>query len=190
MPGPGSAAIAIVRPTGDATPTRSPPTKPATAPPAAGGSASRQLCRNQQIYGKCAYQDSGCQFSHDPPGARSPAKPAAPQVPPSVLSTLHPSHVSRFLLADLTSLLLRSSGASTPLSVAAAAAAEFVPGGSASASASRAGSPRVAAGTLTPGGNSTIAAQAAEFVPRKGGASTCVSKPKPSCPRLLPLPDL
>ncbi|TKA54829.1 hypothetical protein B0A53_02638 [Rhodotorula sp. CCFEE 5036] len=150
MPGPGSAAIAIVRPTGDATPTRSPPTKPATAPPAAGGggSASRQLCRNQQIYGKCAYQDSGCQFSHDPPGARSPAKPAAPQVPPS--------------------------GASTPLSVAAASAAEFVPGGSASASASRAGSPRVAAGTLTPGGNSTIAAQAAEFVPRKGGASTPV----------------
>jgi hypothetical protein len=37
---------------------------------------------------------------------------------------------------------------------------------------------------VTPGGNSTIAAQAAEFVPRKGGASTCVPKSKPSC---LPL---
>ncbi|POY71562.1 putative Glyceraldehyde-3-phosphate dehydrogenase (phosphorylating) [Rhodotorula taiwanensis] len=154
MPAPGSAAIAIVRPSADQSGnSRSPPTKPATAPstttaataPAA-AQPSRQLCRNQQIYGKCAYQDSGCQFSHDPPGSRSPGKQQQP-----------------------TTAAAAPSGQSTPLSVAAAAAAEFVPTGS--ASASRAGSPRVAAGTLTPSG-STIAAQAAEFVPRRGGATT------------------
>lgn len=86
MPAPGSAAIAIVRPSADQSGnSRSPPTKPATAPstttaataPAA-AQPSRQLCRNQQIYGKCAYQDSGCQFSHDPPGSRSPGKQQQP----------------------------------------------------------------------------------------------------------------
>ncbi|BGP03296.1 hypothetical protein NBRC10513v2_007026 [Rhodotorula toruloides] len=54
---------------------------------------------------------------------------------------------------------------STPLSVAAASAAEFVPGGSSSTGGGSDAGSR-ATGTMTPGG-STMAAKAAEFVPRR-----------------------
>ncbi|GAA5881277.1 hypothetical protein JCM5296_007501 [Sporobolomyces johnsonii] len=137
MPAPGSAAIAIVRPSPSQSATTSPTAQPAKQPNSPAKQETK-LCRNILIYGSCRFQDKGCVYSHHLPSqSNPPSKPSSPAPP---------------------------AAPSTPLSVASAAnAAVFVPGGSGTiASGSGNGS-----GTLTPSGGSAMGPTAAEFVPRR-----------------------
>ncbi|CEQ42692.1 SPOSA6832_04537 [Sporobolomyces salmonicolor] len=195
MPAPGSAAIAIVRPSPSQSATTSPTAQPAKQPNSPAKQETK-LCRNILIYGSCRFQDKGCVYSHhlvnslallsfssslgssSPPAvavypafeafvSRSPVRS-----PPR--SSSNQSYQPASLRVDACFAADRAAP-STPLSVASAAnAAVFIPGASGTSASGKGNG----SGTLTPSGGSAMGPTAAEFVPRRS-ATPALSEDAP-----------